>query len=163
VKIAVVTSVLHALLWGTLAVALVCVSMPAIFRAATATSSGPPQPFHSSDAYLQAVIGVPHASESVNDLLEGLPPQKQILIFIRQDDSAASLLGMSMGYLAWPHDVQVTFLPGPGCSSELAKIQPASVGAILFCNVQPPSWVPAGTRVGRAGLFVRLPSARSAK
>jgi hypothetical protein len=162
-KIAVVISVLHTLLWGALAAALVCWSMPAVFHAATATSSGPPQPFHSSDAYLQAVIGIPNASEAVTDLLNGLPPQKQILIFIRQDDSSASLLGMSMGYLAWPHDVQVTFLTGPGCAEELAKIRPATVAAILFCNLQPPSWVPAGTRVGRFGIFVRLPSERSAK
>ena len=162
-KIAVVISVLHKLLWSALAAALVCLSMPAVFRAATATSSGPPQPFHSSDAYLQAVIGVSNASESVTDLLNGLPLQKRILIFIRQDDSSAALLGMCMGYLAWPHDVRVTFLPGPGCAAELAKTQAATVAAILFCNVQPPLWVPAGTRVGRFGIFVRLPTKHSAK
>src|SRR3954452_7672809 len=49
--------------------------------------------YHSTDAYIQAVTGTPHASQRIIDLMTELPSNKPLLIFEREKDSASSLLG----------------------------------------------------------------------
>jgi hypothetical protein len=148
----------HLILWTGLLVTFLFLSGPIIFRDLTVKSMGPPQPFHSSDAYLQAVTGLPHSSQRFIDLLTDLSLQKPILIFVRESDATGSLLGLSVAYLAWPREVQIITIPGSDCADQLAKLRPASVAALVFCELTPPSWIPSGTRLGPHGRFVKLSS-----
>jgi hypothetical protein len=143
-------------LCAALLTAFLFFSVPTVIRGLGGSWAGPIQPFHSSDAYLQAVTGTPRSSQRVIDLLAGLPAEKPILIFVREKDSGSSLLGMSMAYLAWPHDVQIMGVVGADCSEQLAKVVPGSVSALAFCDLRPPSWIPEGIRLGPEGRLVRF-------
>ncbi len=136
--------------------AFLFVNAPPVLRHLGGKWAGPVQPFHSSDAYLQAVIGSGDASQKIIDLLVDLPKEKPLLIFVRERDSGSSLLGMTLAYLAWPRDVQMVIIPGTDCAEQLAAIAPGSVAALAFCDISPPSWVPLGIRLGAKGRLVRL-------
>jgi hypothetical protein len=144
------------LLCAALLGAFLFFSAPVVIRGLGGPWAGPVQPFHSSDAYLRAITGTPGSSQRVIDLLSGLPVGKPIVIFIRESDSASSLLGMSLAYLSWPRDVQIPAVSGTDCGTQLAGIAPGSVAALAFCGLRPPPWIPAGIRLGSEGWLVRL-------
>jgi hypothetical protein len=112
--------------------------------------------FHSSNAYLQTVTGSPNASQRIIDVMDSLPPGKPLLIFEREKDSVSSLLGMALAYLAWPHDVRFETVDGPRCDQQLARIAPNSVSGVAFCDVQSPSWIPGGMRLGQNSRLITL-------
>jgi hypothetical protein len=105
--------------------------------------------FRSSNAYLQAITGTTHASERIIDIMDSIPPEKPLLIFVREKNPESSLLGMALAYLAWPRVVQIETVDGPRCDQQLARIAPNSVGGVAFCDVQPPSWISGGMRLGQ--------------
>jgi hypothetical protein len=144
------------LLCAALIGAFVFSAAPTVIRGLGGRWAGPIQPFHSTDAYLQAITGTPDSSQKIMDLLAGLPPKKPIVIFIREKDSAGSLLGMSLAYLSWPHEVRIPSVPGTDCSEQLARIAPGSVAALAFCDLRPPVWIPSGVRLGAEGRLVRF-------
>jgi hypothetical protein len=105
---------------------------------------------------LQAVTGSANASQRIIDVMDSLPPEKPLLIFERDKDSVSSLLGMALAYLAWPRDVRFETVDGPRCDQELARIAPNSVGGVAFCDVQSPSWIPGGMRLGQNSKLIAL-------
>ena len=148
----------HRLFWTVLATALLFTSGPRIFRALVADSFGPIERFYSTDNYLGGITGASKPSQKIVEILTALPPQKPILIIVREKDEPGYFLGMTVAYLAWPRTVQIHALSGGSCDAMLAKVNPASLAAVVFCRVQQPAWVPAGTRIGRSASIVRLPS-----
>ncbi len=113
-------------------------------------------PFHSSNAYLQVVTGSANASQRILEIMDSLPPEKPLLIFERDKDSVSSLLGMALAYLAWPHEVRFETVEGSRCDQQLARIAPSSVSGVAFCDVQSPSWIPSGIRLGQNSRLITL-------
>jgi hypothetical protein len=124
-------------------------SVPSVMRALAGPFPNRIDAFHSSNAYLQAITGSANASERIIDVMDSLPPEKPLLIFEREKDSSSSLLGMALAYLAWPRDVQIETVVGPRCDQQLARIAPNSISGVAFCDVQPPSWMSGGMRLGQ--------------
>ncbi len=110
--------------------------------------------FHSSNAYLQKVTGSPYASQRIIDVMDSLPPEKPLLIFERERDPVSSLLGMTLAYLAWPHEVRFETIDGPRCDQQLGQIAPNSVGGIAFCDIKSPPWIPGGILLGESGKLI---------
>lgn len=131
-------------------------SAPSVKRALAGPFPGRIDAFHSSNSYLQAVTGSANASERIIDAMASLPPDKPLLIFERERDGKSSLLGMSLAYLAWPREVRFETVRGTRCDEQLAKIAPNSVSGVAFCDLQSPSWVPGGLRLGKAGKLIAL-------
>lgn len=147
-------TVLRRLICAAFLVLFVCASAPSVVRALAGPFPNRVDPFHSSNAYLQAVTGSPNASQRIIDVMDSLPREKPLLIFEREKDSVSSLLGMSLAYLAWPRDVRFETADGGHCDRQLAKIAPNSVGGIAFCDLPAPSWIPGGMRLGRNGKLI---------
>ncbi len=120
-------------------------------------------PFYSTDAYLEAITGAPHASERVLDVMAGLPKDKPLLIFERDQDSASSLLGMTLAYLAWPSEVRFEIVRGIACDRQLGAVAPDSLAAVAFCDLPAPTWIAGGIRLGANSriLPIDLPNERT--
>jgi hypothetical protein len=144
----VISLMVHRLIWAALALTFLFVTAPTIFRGVTANSLEPAQSFHSTDDYLKRLTDVSHASRRILGSLIALPSQKPILILMREGDGRSGFLAMTMAYLAWPREVQISSVSGKTADAQLARIDPASLGAVIFCRVDPPAWVPAGTWIG---------------
>lgn len=148
--------ILHAALWITLLVAFVCVSGPGALRMIVRKPQAPLVPFHSSDFYLYGVTREPDESERMLHLFAALPEEGRVAIFVREDDLYSSALAMAMAYLAWPHDVQLVPCSQITAEERLAAIRPGSVAAVIFSQVKPPVWCPAGIPIGPDSTVVRV-------
>jgi len=131
-------------------------SAPSVRRALAGPFPNRIDAFHSSNSYLQAVTGSANASQRIIEVMDSLPSEKPVLIFERDKDGVSSLLGMALAYLAWPRDVRFESVDGPRCDQELGRIDPNSVGAVAFCDIQAPPWIPGGMRLGQRGKLVVL-------
>jgi len=131
-------------------------SVPSVSRAFAGPFPKRIDAFHSSDTYFEKVTGLAHESQRIIDALDSLPPGKPLLVFNRDKDPISSWLGMALAYLAWPREVRFELIEGPRCDQQLAKIAPDSIGAIAFCNVQPPRWLPGGMSLGQYGKLVAV-------
>ena len=114
-------------------------------------------PYYSSDAYIQAITGAPKASGRLLEVMAALPKEKPLLIFERDQDSASSLLGMTLAYLSWPKEVRFeTVRNNNACDRQLGAVAPDSVAAVAFCDLPAPTWVGGGIRLGRGSRLLPL-------
>src|ERR1700720_270937 len=133
--------VAHILLWSGLAIALLLVSAPKIYRGATTYSLQRGEPLHTSDSFLRFAAGSSNTSAQLIAAFGSLPPSKSVVIFTRKGDQRSSLLGMTVAYLAWPHPVRLTEINGRNSDAEVSGLDPASAGALVFCRVDRPAWI----------------------
>ena len=138
----------HVLLWSGVAIALLVVSAPKIYRGATTFSLQPGQPLHTSDRFLQFATGANDASRELMASFESVPPSKSVIIFVGKGDARSSLLGMTSAYLAWPHPVRLTEINGSNSDAEVLALNPATVAALVFCRVERPAWIKPGKLLG---------------
>lgn len=134
------------LLWIAAITAFVSVSLPTIFRGVSRGTQHFVGPFHSSDSFLNYSTGVRNGSERLVTLFDALPPKKEILIIVRDDNKQSSFLGMVVAYLAWPHPVQIVDLKQ--MAEPLERAQRNSIAAVAFCHVKGPPWWPPGKKFG---------------
>ena len=139
--------VAHILLWSGLATALIVVSVPKIYRGATAYSLQRSGSFHTSDSFLR-FAGASNASEQLIATFDSLPLSKPVVIFTCKSDQRSSLLGMTIAYLAWPHPVRLTEINSRNSDAEVSGLNPASAAALVFCRVDRPRWIPPGKLFG---------------
>jgi hypothetical protein len=154
----------HCLLWcGSVAIFLYSTA-PNIFREVKRRPVGRIQPFQSSDLFLSSLTGLENSSQRFIDVLTSLPANKTLVIVVRERDSASSLLGLTLAYLAWPRRVQILTVSGEDAAAEALRHVPANrVAGVAFCEMKPPPWIPAGVRLGRQGRFVALADPTSVK
>jgi hypothetical protein len=155
VKISAPGMLAHRIFWGGLIAAFVFSSVP-FLRGLARKSNGVSHPFHSTDACLQAILGSPNCSEKFVEVFQELGSRKPVLIFARARNETSSFFAMQLAYLAWPHDVSVTFVPGTNCEKQIAALDPAAASALIFCELDAPSWLPPGIHLGNQGTLVRL-------
>ena len=82
---------------------------------------------------------------------------KRIIIFTRKDDAFSSGLGMTTAYLASPHLVRLFEINGTHPDSELLKMNPDEVAAVVFCRMNRPNWLPSGKVFGSGLEVVPIP------
>ena len=138
----------HRLLWFSLVVALLTVSIPKIYSGATEYPLRPGGALHTTDSYLKFATGAEGASKNLISMFDSMPVSKPIVIFIRKGDAFSSGLGMTTAYLASPHAVRLCEIDGTHPDNELSLINPDNVAAVVLCRLTRPAWLPAGEVFG---------------
>ena len=88
------------------------------------------------------------------NLIDTLPREKSLVIFVDAESSQSQFLGMLVAYLTWPHDVRIVKVRETTLESELAAAKSSSVAGMFFCSVKPPAVLTGGTHFGSAITFV---------
>lgn len=149
-----VATILHTTLWAVLAVTLLFRTAPDLYRDLRVGKIGPIDPNRSIEPYFRGLTGITNGPQHLGDILEYLPRDKPLVIFVRADtgqtrserneDSQSEFLGMLVGYICWPRDVRIIHVSEPTIEKELAAITPESIAGMAFCGVPVPS------RLGKA-------------
>ena len=141
----------HFSVWCALFAVFAWISVPIIGSAIRENRVGPIETNRSIDAYLGALSGIEHGSEKLPDVFRRLGKDGSLIIFVRDENAQSEFLGMMIGYVSWPREVQVIKVAGPTVEKELADIKPSSVAGVVFCSVNPPAWlqhrVPLGSSI----------------
>ena len=145
---------LHARLWGVLFAAFIALSIRTIGPALLENRIGPINPNHSTDTYLSGLTHVPNGSEPFLRIVEKLPSDKSIAILVDAGNSPSEFLGMLVAYLSWPRDVQIVKVRPSTYSDEIEALKRASASAVVFCDLEPPTWVEGATHFGSRITFV---------
>jgi hypothetical protein len=145
---------LHLALWCALFAVFIWISGPIVGSAIMENRVGPAETNRSIDAYLNALTGIEHGSEKLPDVLRRLGKNGSLVIFVRNENAQSEFIGMMVGYVSWPREVQVIKVPGPTVEKELADIKPGSVAGVVFCSVNPPPWLQNRVRLGSSIILV---------
>lgn len=149
---------LHLGLWCALFAIFLVISIPSVSRAVLENRIGPVNPNHSTDSYLLGLTRVRNGSDLFLNLLETLPREKSIIIFVDSDNSPSKFLGMLVAYLSWPRDVETIAVTPASYAHDVESVKQDSVGAAIFCALKPPVWVKTETNFGTRITFVPVAS-----
>ena len=108
----------------------------------------------SIDAYLRALTGIESGSERLPETFQHLGKDGRLVIFVRNENAQSEFLGMMIGYVSWPREVQLIKVAGPNVEKELAEIEPHTVAGVVFCAVNPPTWLGHRIRLGSSIILV---------
>ena len=144
---------LHIGLWGVLLAVFVIRSLPIVGHAVFENKIGPVDPNHSTDSYLSGLTHVGNGSQQFESLLETVPREKSLIIFVDAESSPSQFLGMLVAYLSWPHDVRIVRVRQATLEQEIMGTKP-SIAGLFFCSLQPPASLTGGMRFGSAIIFV---------
>lgn len=144
---------LHLGLWSALFVILIWISAPIVVPAVIENRIGAPETNKSIDYYLSALTKVDRGSDKYSNAFRRLGKDGRLIIFTRNGNSQSEFLGMMMAYISWPRDVQLIKVPGDTVDKELVNIKPGTVAGVLFCSVNPPSWLENRVQLG-AGIIL---------
>lgn len=133
--------VLHCILWLALFAVFIWIGFPIFGSAIKENRLAPSETNSSIDAYLGPLTGLEHGSEQLPENFQELGKNGSLIIFVRDGNSQSEFLGMLVGYLSWPREVQLIDVPGPTVDKELAEIKPGRVAGVVFCSVDPPPWL----------------------
>jgi len=145
---------LHVGLWCALFAIFLARSIPIVGPAVLENKIGPIDPNHSTDSYLSGLTHVRNGSELFSNLIDTLPREKSLVIFVDAESSQSQFLGMLVAYLTWPHDVRIVKVRETTLESELAAAKSSSVAGMFFCSVKPPAMLSGGTHFGSAITFM---------
>jgi hypothetical protein len=150
-----VTQYFHFALWCSLFAVFIWSSAPIVGPAIRENRVGPADTNRSIDAYLHALTGIEHGSEKLPATFQRLGKIGRIVIFVRDENAQSEFLGMMVGYVSWPREVQLIKVAGLTVEKELANIEPHTVAGVVFCSVNPPSWL--GHRIHLGSSIVLVP------
>jgi len=149
-----IATILHTALWAVLAATLLFRTAPDLYRDVRVSKIGPIDPNRSIEPYFRGLTGIANGPQHLGDILEYLPGDKPLVIFVRADtgqtrserneDSQSEFLGMLVGYICWPRDVRIIHVSESTIEKEIAAITPDSIAGMAFCGV------PAPSRLGKA-------------
>ena len=117
---------------------------------------GPIELNRSIDAYLLALTGIERGSEKLPDILRRLNKTGRFIIFVRKGNAQSEFVGMMIGYVSWPREVELVKVATPTAEEELTNVDPHSVAGLVFCSVNPPDWVGKRVRLGSSIVLVPL-------
>jgi len=151
---------LHIGLWCALFAVFLTLSVPVVGPALAENKVGPTETNRSIDAYLRALTGIERGSEKLPDTFQRLGKGGLLVIFVRDENAQSEFLGMMIAYVSWPREVRVIKVATPTVEKELADIESDSVAGLVFCSMNPPSWL--GKRVRLGSSIVLVPVAQAA-
>ncbi len=150
---------LHFILWSALFAVFVWISAPIVGPAIRENRVGALETNRSIDAYLGALTGVEHGSEKLPDVFRRLGKDGSLIIFVRDENAQSEFLGMMIGYISWPREVQIIKVASPSVEKELVGIKPSSVAGVVFCSVDPPAWLQHRVPLGSGIILVPVTEA----
>jgi hypothetical protein len=145
---------LHIALWCSLFAIFVALAIPTVGPAVRANRIGPIDPNHSTDSYLAGLTHVRDGSRLFANLIDTIPPNKSIVVFVNAESSPSEFLGMLVAYLSWPLDVRIIKVRTETFDREMDLVKSSSAAGFFFCSVQPPSSFSGGTHFGSEIVFV---------
>jgi hypothetical protein len=159
----VILRTLHILGWSALCCAYLAVSLPKLWPVFVPKRIAPAEPFYSLDAYLEAFTQSGRPSARILRALASLPRDKAVILFVPNDSTESKFIALSVIYLSWPREVRWLATNNHDVESQLQAMAPSSLAAVIFWNVTPPSWLPAGIPIGRTQVLVPVLRAESSK
>lgn len=132
---------LHLGLWCALFAVFLALSIPIVGPAVVENNVGPIEVNRSIDAYLLALTGIEHGSEKIPDIFLRLGKTGRLVIFVRKGNAPSEFLGMMIGYVSWPHEVELVKVATPTAEREVRDVDPSSVAGLVFCSMNPPDWL----------------------
>jgi hypothetical protein len=145
---------LHVALWCGLFAVFLALSIPTVGPAVRENKIGPVNPNHSTDSYLSGLTHIRNGSQLFSDLIDTLPRDKSVVIFVNAESSPSEFLGMLVAYLSWPLDVRIIKVRPETLDQEITSANSASVAGLFFCSVKPPPSLSGGTHFGSEIVFV---------
>src|SRR5260370_1623206 len=125
----------HVALWCALFAVFLARSIPIVGPAVLENKIGPVDPNHSTDSYLSGLTHVRNGSELFSNLIETLPREKSLIIFLVAKSSPSQFLGRLLADLTWPHDVHIIKAPETTPARELTPTKSSSCPSILLRSV----------------------------
>jgi len=150
---------LHFGLWFALFAVLIWISVPIVGPAIVENRIGPAATNRSIDSYLRALTGIENGSEKLPDAFRHLGKEGRLIVFVLNENAQSEFLGMMIGYVSWPREVQIIKVSGPTVDKELADIKPDTVAGVVFCSVSPPAWLGHRVRLGSSIVLVPVTEA----
>ena len=150
---------LHWVLWAALFAVFIWIALPMVASAIKENRFGPTDTNRSIDAYLGALTGVDHGSEKLPDRFQRLGKGGKLVVFVRDENAQSEFLGMMVGYVSWPREVQIINVPGPTVEKEISHIEPGTVAGVVFCSVDPPPWLQHRISLGTGMILVPVTEA----
>ena len=80
-------------------------------------------------------------------------------MFVGDENPQSEFLGMMIDDVSWPREVQMIGISSPTVEKELADIKPGSVAGVVFCSVNPLSWLQNRVRLGSSIILVPVTEA----
>jgi hypothetical protein len=145
---------LHLALWCVLLAIFLTLSVPSVVRAVWENKIGPINPNHSTDSYLEGLTRVRNGTELFTGLVQTVPRDKAIAIFVDSESSPSKFLGMVVAYLAWPHEIKTIAVTPATYAREVTSVHHEAIGAAIFCAMKPPLWIKNKTDFGTKITFV---------
>jgi hypothetical protein len=152
-------SYLHIAAWAALSAVFIWISAPIVGSAAMENRIGSADTNRTIDAYLGALTGIEHGSEKLPDAFRRLGKEGRLIVFVRNENAQSEFLGMMVAYVSWPREIQIVKVAAPTVEKELAEIQPSSVAGVVFCSINPPSWLSNRVRLGSSIILVPVAEA----
>jgi len=153
-----IATILHTTLWAGVFATLLFRTTPDLYRDVRVSRIGPIDPNRSIEPYFRGLTGIANGPQRLGDILEYLPREKPLLIFVRADsgqtrserneDSQSEFLGMLVGYISWPRDVRIISVRESTIEKEIAAITPDSIAGMAFCGLSAPSWLGKAIHLG---------------
>jgi hypothetical protein len=145
---------LHIALWCALFALFFTLSIPTVGPAARENKLGPVDPNHSTDSYLSGLTHIRNGSQLFSNLIDTLPRDKSLIIFVNTESSPSEFLGMLVAYLSWPLDVRIVKVRPETLEREITSANSSSIAGFILCSIKPPSSLTDGTRFGSEIVFV---------
>ena len=148
-------SYFHAVLWCALFGVFIARGLPTIVPAIRENKIGPVKPDHSTDSYLSGLTHIRGGTELFGNLIDTLPRDKTVVIFVNADNSPSEFLGMLVAYLSWPLDVRIVKVRPNTLAQEVERAKSSAAAGFFFCSVKQPASLSGGTHLGSEIVFVR--------
>ena len=145
---------LHATLWCALLALFLALGIPTVGPAVRENKLGPVEPNHSTDSYLSGLTHIRNGSQLFSNLIDTLPRDKSLIIFVNTESSPSEFLGMLVAYLSWPVDVRIVKVRPETLERQVSAANSSSIAGFIFCSVKPPASLTGGIHFGSEIVFV---------
>lgn len=143
--------------------AYLAVSLPRIWPLLKPRPIGPAAPLYSTDCYLTTLIGRTDASARILQTLAPLPQDKTVILFLPDTGVKSRLVVLTLIYLSWPREVRWLPVKDSDVERQLMPLAPSSLAALIFWDVKPPDWLPAGIPLSPDQVIVPIVSVKPPK
>ena len=110
--------------------------------------SGPVSPFHTTDKYLDFLIGNRGGSERLTQLMAALPRDEPVAVVYRDGEDGDTLLAYLVAYFAWPREAQAVPIRGDNFINQAQLLRARPYSGIFFCGIKPPSSLQRTVSIG---------------
>jgi hypothetical protein len=109
---------------------------------------GPAAPFHTTNLYLNFLVGDPAGSEHLLKALAALPEKEPVAVIFREANDSDTLLAYLVAYFAWPRPIKSLPIDRDNAGSQMQALRATPLSAAFFCGVKPPPHIQSIVRIG---------------